>query len=441
MKSVKTNFRALLALGALVSASAFAQGPRQFEYMGSVTFNALSPLGTQTQNLNVRGNCPSAANPKVRGLQFTVETTSLAGPWGGNGSLTIESARAWFQNANSNPDPIRVGETLRHMGQSRAYDLQGGDRCVDWVSVTARGAGGLGSLTNARVHVWGTRATYEPEEPSYGRGYLLGSTQLPFNGNGKYVDYVNASPTGWVKITVRGNDAQIYDLDLTYGDGSTQSLPIREGQNGLLRNGESTRVINLWNGNSGNQLRTIKQIYVRGRTINAWNHEFGKATVEIYGFKQGPGNGGGNGGGGNGDPYQGMSPKLLTQARFELPRMGGYPGSMRADVMVSDCRNTVVRARAIRLKVEQGTVRLERLVIRFGNGSTQTIQINDTVHGDGTPSSRTSIVDLDGSNPCIESATLFGHTLGGSNPPPPGSPGYNGAYGPSRVALIGFSRN
>jgi hypothetical protein len=118
-----------------------------------------------------------------------------------------------------------------------------------------------------------TTTTYDASARPHNRGWeLLGRQSVGFLAD-KDIVKVGRDDGDFTKIQLRvkKNDIEMLDLKVTYGNGQTDDIPVRE----VIRAGGQTRQIDLKGGN-----RVIRSIQLAYKSKPSFK---GQAVVEVWG--------------------------------------------------------------------------------------------------------------------------------------------------------------
>ena len=233
---------------------------QQLEYMGEVL---LQNVFGESTKFAFPGPCPSYQNPPVHALQLRMA----------RGRANIEYFAVKFGNGEN--QQFQVRNIFEPNSTSRVLDLNGNDRCVNQVVV-------IGNSLNpspAIVQIWGYRSGYTPPGSSdWGQPRLIGSTNLMLQHDADDIFLRCPSPGNSfaaVQVGVRGNNAQINRIVLTFGNGERQALSLRP----YFAQGSYSEIKDL-----RQNRRCIQRIHVEGRTVDQSGGIPRQALVQIFGY-------------------------------------------------------------------------------------------------------------------------------------------------------------
>lgn len=177
---------------------------------------------------------------------------------------------------------VEVRERIPAGGRTRAIDLSGGPRVINRVEMVYKTEDRRDG--RATVVLWGLRVAGAAAEPGRGGGdageglvregwKALGQREVTFRVERDTIEVGrDAGRFSKLRFVVRGNAVELLDVKLTYGNGQTQDVQVRE----RLGEGAATRVIDL-----GGEERFIKSVEFVYRTDGP-NRE-GRATIRLFG--------------------------------------------------------------------------------------------------------------------------------------------------------------
>lgn len=170
-----------------------------------------------------------------------------------------------------------------------------------------------------------------------------------------------------IRFEVRQSDVEVLDLRVTYGNGQTEDIRVRQ----IFRAGSSSRVIEL-----GSPRRAVRQV-----TITYIPR--GPARIMFYGVER---IGGGGGGGGDDMEAGGWVRLGCKDVRFIIDRDTLRVGRDQG------------RFSALRLKARRAPIEVFDLRVTFGNGLQQTVRVRELIASGGT----SRPIDLVGNNRGID---------------------------------------
>lgn len=178
---------------------------------------------------------------------------------------------------------VEVRENIPANGRTRAIDLSGGSRVINRVELVYKTEDRRDG--RATVVLWGLRAAGGNAEPARGGGNdagpgleregwkPLGQREVTFRVERDTIEVGrDAGRFNKIRFVVRGNAVEILDVKVTFGNGDTQDVQVRE----RIAEGAATRVIDL--GGEQRFIRTVEFVY---RTDGP-NRE-GRATIRLFG--------------------------------------------------------------------------------------------------------------------------------------------------------------
>jgi hypothetical protein len=174
-----------------------------------------------------------------------------------------------------------------------------------------------------------------------------------------------------LRLSVTGNDIELFDLKVHYGNGETQDVSVRE----TLREGSRTRVIDL-----PGEARVIKRVDLVYKTEG--KRREGRATVHLFGH---------NAGGGAREEWELLGEK---QVDFKAER----------DVITVTAREG--RFKRIVVEARENGIEVLDLDVRFGNGEKVDVNVREVLRA-GT---RTRVIDLPGEASVIQAIHLVYRT-------------------------------
>jgi hypothetical protein len=197
---------------------------------------------------------------------FTALGLSVAGR-----DIDILGLRVTYGNGES--ERLNVQEFLRDGQRSRPIDLAGRRRFIRRIDITYAADRRRGP--RPEVAVFGKRAVAPPKAPDYGRGWeVLGTRSVDLGLDSDVIEVGRREGAfDAIGIAVDVRDINIRSLEVTYGNGESEQLPIRA----FIRAGERSRPIEL----SGPRrfIRRIELVYGTDRRRGP------RAEVTVYGRK------------------------------------------------------------------------------------------------------------------------------------------------------------
>lgn len=190
------------------------------------------------------------------------------------------------------------------------------------------------------------------------------------------------SPVQAVQLEVSRAEVEIQELVLQFGNGNEQRLSVRS----YFQPGTTSRVIDL----DGN-LRCVRRAFITGRTLS-----FGsQGVVTLFGVRRM-----GEPNPGNGHEFQRFLGATYLEFRgdsdvIQLGRCGGNPREQGPD-----------RVSALRFRVTRNNAEIERILVQFGNGHTQEIQVRNFFEENSWSVRK----DLDGERRCVDKIYVYGRT-------------------------------
>lgn len=197
---------------------------------------------------------------------------------------------------NGEVDDIRVRHSIRAGGETRPLDLQGDHgRRIDRIELTYRSRPSFRG--QAVIQVYGDSARGRDRDDRYGRDEGRrgdrGDDRADRGGHRRSYDWelLGSQRVNWladrdsinvgrregkfrkIKLRVRGNDVEMHDLKVIYGNGEVDDISVREH----IREGRETRPLDL----SGRDrfIRRIDMKYARKLNFR------GSAVVEVWGLQ------------------------------------------------------------------------------------------------------------------------------------------------------------
>ena len=249
-------FACTLGLVMSTRANAF-QEPSRFEYLGKTS---VQNIFSDSDVVNF-GSCGGPNNSFIQRLQLRVERAP------------IEIEDLVIEYGNGERDRIQVREEFKPGTTSRLIELEGGSRCVTRAFIRART---LGFFVEGIVHFYG----YRSQNQDHRSAFLLGRTSLDYSRDADRIlvsrcDGRDSVVARKVQLQVRGNDANIDEVIVTFGNGDVAKVPVRE----TFAERSWSAVKDL----PGDQ-RCIREIFVMGRTLNN-RYNGGHATLDVYGIR------------------------------------------------------------------------------------------------------------------------------------------------------------
>lgn len=254
-----TGFFAILLT---LATTAKAQNNRmELEYLGQTR---IQNIFSDSDVVNF-GSCSGHNNSNLQYLQLRVDREP------------VEIEDLVIEYGNGERDRLYVRERFEPGTASRLIDLKGYERCVTKAFVRART---LTFYNEGIVSFYGYRQHHVmPPGPGPGR-FLVGRTQLDYSRDADRIfvsrcDRHDSVIARQLQIHVGGNDANIEEFVVTFGNGEVVNIPVRE----FFADNSWSQLKDL----PGNQ-RCIREIFVMGRTLN---HRFngGRANVDVFGFR------------------------------------------------------------------------------------------------------------------------------------------------------------
>lgn len=195
-----------------------------------------------------------------------------------------------------------------------------------------------------------------------------------------------------IKIKVEGNDLELLDLKVTFGNGEVEDVPVRQ----RIAEGGETRAIDL--PGEARVIKTIMFVYKTDGGGPRRRVREGNARVVVYG-KQAEGGGGGD-----------AKPADKPAAKQEWVKLGERRvqlfGADKDAIPVSGAEGVF---RRIKLKVTENGVEMLDLKVHFANGETQDVQVRTNIREGG----ETRVIDLEGAARVIEKIVMTYKTAGG----------------------------
>lgn len=190
-------------------------------------------------------------------------------------------------------------------------------------------------------------------------------------------------PVQAVQLEVSRAEVEIQEIVLQFGNGEEQRLSVRS----FFQPGSTSRVIDL----EGN-FRCVRRAFITGRTLSFSS----QGVVTLYGVRRmvepNPG---------NGHDYQRFLGATYLEFRgdsdeIHLGRCGRNPREESPD-----------RVSALRFRVTRNNAEIDHIVVQFGNGQTQEIEVRNFFQ-EGSWSVRK---DLAGERRCVDRIYVHGRTV------------------------------
>ncbi len=166
-----------------------------------------------------------------------------------------------------------------------------------------------------------------------------------------------------IKLRVQDNDIEILDLKVIYANGQVDDLPVRQ----FIRQGGETRAIDL-----KGEARAIREIQVLYRSRPSLK---GQALLKVFGQEARGGQ---------------AAPGRPGQRDWE--RLGVRKVGFVTDTDVISVGRREGRFKRIKLRVFDNAVEMERLVVVYGNGKRDELNIREIIR----PGGETRAIDLKG---------------------------------------------
>ncbi len=166
-----------------------------------------------------------------------------------------------------------------------------------------------------------------------------------------------------IKLRVQDNDIEVLDLKVVYANGQSDTLPVRQ----FIRQGGETRAIDL----KGNA-RAIREIQIVYRSRPSFK---GQALVRVFGQEARGGQAG---------------PGRPGQRDWE--RLGVTKVGFIKDTDVIKVGRSEGRFKRIKLRVRDNAIEMNRLVVVYGNGQREELQVRQNIPAGG----ETRAIDLKG---------------------------------------------
>lgn len=153
--------------------------------------------------------------------------------------VRIEELRVIY--GNGQPDRLVVRTGIRPGGRSPPLDLQGRDRAIDRIEIVAQREHDGQGRGSARLCIAGL-ADEGPGRPHGGQWQPLGCQQVGLAMDrdvirvGRHEGQFRA-----IRLEVGGNDVQIENVTVVYGNGTRDQLPVRA----FIRQGTATAPLDL----------------------------------------------------------------------------------------------------------------------------------------------------------------------------------------------------
>lgn len=184
---------------------------------------------------------------------------------------------------NGETADVQVRERIPAGGRTRAIELAGEARVINRVEALYRTEDRRDG--RATIVLWGLRVGGAGQGEERGGGAdeganleregwrALGQREVNFRAERDRIELGrDAGRFNKLRFVVRGNAVEVLDVKVTFGNGQTQDVQVRE----KIREGGATRVIDL-----GGEARFIRSVEFVYRTEGAARE--GKATVRLFG--------------------------------------------------------------------------------------------------------------------------------------------------------------
>lgn len=279
---------------------------------------------------------------------------------------------------NGQVDEVDIRSNFKDGESTRWVDLPGSARCVDRIAVIGKSALGS-SFRPALIEFFGaTRTITNTPPPSTSfNTRVLGETRLsPSTRDMEVVRVESCNPrVERLQLRAKNADANIRFLALRFKNGQVEELDVRS----FLPRGASTRWIDI--PNSG---RCIDRIGIIG--TSAFGGNFNPARIEFVGqYADRDSSGSATG-----------QPRLLGATRLSI--FENSPDYIK----VAECKP---RVSSIQLRARSSDAYINRVVVTFGNGERQTLNVGNTLRKD----QETRWYPLDGrSGRCVTQIRVIG---------------------------------
>jgi hypothetical protein len=257
LSTLKTGF---ISLGLILSTAIHAYANRmELEYLGQTNVQSIF----SDSDIVEFGPCDGRRNDFIQYIQLRVDREP------------VEIEDLVIEYGNGQRDRLQVREHFEPGTASRLIDLNGHNRCVTRAFVRART---LSYFNEGVVSFYGYRQRHNQPDPIHGR-FAIGRTNLDYSRDAEQLfvsrcDRNDSVIARQLQIHVVGNDANIEEFVVTFGNGDVINIPVRE----YFAQGSWSQVKDL----PGDQ-RCIREIFVLGRTLsNRYNG--GRATVDVFGI-------------------------------------------------------------------------------------------------------------------------------------------------------------
>jgi hypothetical protein len=271
--------------------------------------------------------------------------------------IDIIGMRVTYGNGES--ERLDVQQFLRDGQRSRPIDLSGNRRFIRRIDLTYAADRKRGP--RPEVAVFGRRAVSVPKAPDYGRGWEVLGTRSVDLGLDRDVIEVGRREGAFdaIGIAVDVRDINMRSLIITYGNGESESLPMRA----FLRAGERSRPIDL--AGARRFIRRIELLYGTDRRRGP------RAEVTVYGRKARVVE----------EPPPPPAPRSPYGRGWEL--LGVRQVDMALDRDVIEVGRGEGPFSAIGISVRERDIEIASLRVVYGNGRREDLPVRSFIEEDG----------------------------------------------------------
>jgi hypothetical protein len=296
----------------------------------------LSLVANETDVIRVQ-----SCNPLIDRIQMRVQGTD------------VNIKRLVLRFRNGQVDEVDIRSNFKQGESTRWIELPGSQRCVDRIAVI--GSSELGSsFRPALIEFFGDTRTVTNTPPlASPNSRVLGEVRLAYSTRDMDVIRVESCNPRIERLQLRAKnaDANIKFLALRFKNGRVEELDVRS----FLPRGSATRWIDLPGG-----ARCIDRIGIIGTSSLGSN--FNPARIEFVGQYSDKPSG-----------PNAAQPRLLGATKLSI--FDNSPDYVR----VAECKP---RVSSIQLRARNSDAYINRVVVTFGNGERQTLNMRNTLRKD-----------------------------------------------------------
>lgn len=293
-----------------------------------------------------------------------------------NGWISKIQLRAWGKPVflrrmtivygNGDEHNVRIGEVMDAGGASPIIEVKGRRRYIKEIRLRYRAAGSRG-FRRSLIEVYGMEAAPpRPKEQLSGEWRSIVKHRLSTRDRTTTIPINQRMDRIVVRVLDRALDVR--RIRIHFGNGDRQTITVNE----IMFDGDQIQAVRLKRG-----LRHVKRVTVelrpRGRRRNA--------RIEILGHGRAPEL-----------PPIASGWKLIAQGRIDLQ-------DDRFKFAIGQRKGLF---KSLRIRNKDRAVKIRRIRITFGNGSTQTVRLNRTLDG----GEQTAVIDLDGNSRFIDNIVV-----------------------------------